>query len=135
MRPRRSLTLLAAAPLVLAFSPVTTVDGALDDATSAVVDVGTGVTEIVDAHEDDTFTSPNVTPVGLVPGASAVSTVFATDAPIMYSSTLTGIRTYDISDPTLPRLLGCCRWPSSRTRTSSWGSGPTAPSSCSSAST
>jgi hypothetical protein len=99
MRPRRSLTLLAAAPLVLAFSPVAAIDGALDDATTAV-------TEVVDALEDDTFTSPNVTPVGLVPNASAISTVFATDAPIMYSSTLTGIRTYDISDPTLPQLLG-----------------------------
>jgi hypothetical protein len=101
MRVRGPLALLAAAPLVLAFTTTDSTTGTLSDALDA-----TGITQIVDAADDDTFTSPNVTPVGLIPNATAISTAFASDAPIMYSSTLTGIRTYDISDPTMPQLLG-----------------------------
>jgi hypothetical protein len=97
LRYGRPFALFAAAPLVLAFSPLGTVSGVVDTV---------GDVDIVDALDDDTFTSPNVTPVGLVPNATAISTEFASDAPLMYSSTLTGIRTYDISDPTTPVPLG-----------------------------
>jgi hypothetical protein len=97
VRTRRTLTLLAAAPLVLGFTPV---DAGL------VEDVVDAAPQLVTAAAEDTFTSPNLAPVGLVPDASVISMAFASDAPVMYTSTLSGIRTYDISDPTLPRLLG-----------------------------
>jgi hypothetical protein len=48
------------------------------------------------------FASANVTPAGAAPSISAISTQFASDAPIMYVSTLRGIDIYDISDPRLP---------------------------------
>jgi hypothetical protein len=95
MRFRRPLALFAVAPLALAFSPL-----------GAITDVVDTTVRIVDALDDDTFTSPNVAPVGLVPDASVISIAFASDEPTMYASTLTGIRTYDISDPTLPVLQG-----------------------------
>lgn len=59
----------------------------------------------VDADEE--LTSPNVTPVGVVPGStSVISTAFFADEPLMVASTLTGVRTYDVSDPEQPVLLG-----------------------------
>ena len=42
----------------------------------------------------------------LLPEPSIISVAFASDAPVMYASTLTGVRTYDISDPTRPRCSG-----------------------------
>jgi hypothetical protein len=105
MRLRRPLALFAAAPLALAFSPIGAVTDVVDPALGEVIDTVDGI-DLIDAVDEATFTSPNVTPVGLVPNATVISTAFATDAPIMYTSTLTGIRTFDISDPTLPQPLG-----------------------------
>jgi hypothetical protein len=102
----RSLALIAMLPLVLGLSvPLETDLGSdlgLDEVSVGDFEAG----EVIDLAEDAAVTSPNVTPVGLVPDATAISTEFASDAPIMYASTLKGIRTYDISDPTLPVLLG-----------------------------
>jgi hypothetical protein len=55
---------------------------------------------------DEIHATPNVTPVGAIPDATAISTEFASDEPLMFVSTLKGIRTYDISNPRLPVPLG-----------------------------
>jgi hypothetical protein len=92
------LSLAATVPLILALAPSTGTT-LIDDATGEVID-------LVEALDGDSFTSPNVTPVGALPNATVISTEFASDEPIMFASTLTGIETYDISDPTAPVLLG-----------------------------
>lgn len=94
----RSLTLVAAVPLLVGTATVPS--SAL---TGDAIDELAGVVSLA---EDEVLPSPNVTPVGLVAEATAISTEFASDAPIMYVSTLEGIRTYDISDPLLPVPLG-----------------------------
>jgi hypothetical protein len=56
---------------------------------------------------DQTFASENVTVLNrLTEGAGAISMQFASDAPIMYLSTVKGLQIYDISDPAAPALLG-----------------------------
>nr|WP_325237244.1 hypothetical protein [Egicoccus sp.] len=98
MRNRRGLAALAVAPLVVAATPLDAVwieTGVLDDAP-----------RVVEATSDDVLPSPNVDLVGLLPEPSVISVAFAGDAPVMYASTLSGVRTYDISDPTRPQLLG-----------------------------
>ncbi|MFA9428631.1 hypothetical protein [Egicoccus sp. AB-alg2] len=104
----RGYAALAVAPLVLATSPLgaTGLGSTLDDVTGTVGGVVGFTVSIVEATADTLLPSPNVTPVGLLPEPSVISVAFASDAPLMYASTLTGIRTYDISDPRLPRLLG-----------------------------
>lgn len=98
--PRRALALAAAVPLLLGLAP-------LPDATSPL-----GATTIVDdADPDATFAAPNVRPVGAFPAATVISVAFASDAPVMYASTLTGVQTYDVSEPTRPRLLGAVPLP------------------------
>ncbi len=120
----RLVALVAIAPLALGWTPSGIGFGGVAEVgpvgssgthTGSVVDVSdsladttvaqAGVDVVRDA-EDDEFTSPNVTPVGSFPDLTVISTEFATDEPVMYASTLTGIRTYDISDPTAPALLG-----------------------------
>jgi hypothetical protein len=48
--------------------------------------------------------SDNVELLATFPDVSAISTAFATDKPLMYVNTVTGISTYDITDPTLPLI-------------------------------
>ncbi|MFA9445208.1 hypothetical protein [Egicoccus sp. AB-alg6-2] len=98
MRIRRGTAALAVAPMLLALAPSST----LGDV-GGVIDT---TTDIVAATADTVLPSPNVNLVGALPDPSIISVAFASDAPVMYASTLTGVRTYDISDPTLPRLLG-----------------------------
>ena len=75
----RSIALAAALPLVLALAP---------------------------APADKGVFAENVSVVGALPETSIIATQFASDEPTMYASTLSGIRTYDISDPLHPRLQG-----------------------------
>ena len=76
---RRTLALTAALPLVLGLAPA---PGALP--------VG------------ETVFAENVEMVGALPETSVIAVEFASDEPTMYASTLSGIRTYDISDPLQP---------------------------------
>ena len=80
---RRTLALAAALPLVLGLTPA---PGSLP--------------------VDETVLAENVEVVGALPETSVIAVEFASDEPTMYASTLTGIRTYDISDPTQPVLQG-----------------------------
>lgn len=98
MRTRRGLTALAVGPLALAATSLQTVPidtGALED-----------TVRIVEAGADDVLPSPTVDLVGLLPEPSVISVAFARDTPVMYASTLSGVRTYDISEPNRPQLLG-----------------------------
>ena len=79
----RTLVLTAALPLVLGFAPA-----------SASLPIG------------ETVLAENMSLVGGLPETSVIAVEFATDEPTLYASTLTGIRTYDISDPTQPVLQG-----------------------------
>lgn len=55
---------------------------------------------------DTPVLSDNIEIVGAHPDASIISTEFFSDEPVMVASTLTGVRTYDVSDPEHPQLLG-----------------------------
>jgi hypothetical protein len=53
----------------------------------------------------------NVELVGFLPEASVVAVTFDPVKPVMYTTTLSGFRTYDISEPTLPVPLGYLPFP------------------------
>ena len=52
------------------------------------------------------YASDNISVVGLLPDATAISTAFSTTSPHMYVSTLHGLDVFDISDPRAPKLVG-----------------------------
>ncbi|MDV6012119.1 hypothetical protein [Haloechinothrix sp. LS1_15] len=52
------------------------------------------------------ITSDNVELVGTVPDEAMVSTAISRDSEVLYANTLTGITTYDISEPERPSILG-----------------------------
>ena len=50
--------------------------------------------------------SDNIELLMAMPDVTAISTAFSTTSPTMYVNTLTGVSTFDISDPKLPKPLG-----------------------------